>query len=66
MDISGGKIYNTHIISIVKGQAGTPGELQGIIDYKNSQPIGTISKTVTMAYMEQSMLQYVKDTTFSL
>lgn len=44
MDISGGKIYNTHIISIVKGQDGTPGELQGIIDYKNSQPIGTISK----------------------
>ena len=28
MDISGGKIYNTHIISIVKGQDGTPGELQ--------------------------------------
>ena len=44
MDISGGKIYNTHIISIVKGQDGTPGELQGIIDYKNSQPIGTINK----------------------
>ena len=29
---------------IIKGQNGTPGELQGIIDYKNSTPIGTIDK----------------------
>ncbi len=34
MNISGGQIYKTHILSIIKGKDGTPGELQGIIDYK--------------------------------
>ncbi len=42
--ISSGLIYNTHILSIIKGQDGTPGELQGIIDYKNTQPVGSIIK----------------------
>lgn len=44
MNISGGQIYKTHILSIIKGKDGTPGELQGIIDYKNTQPVGNIDK----------------------
>ena len=44
MNINGGKIYNTRILSIIKGKDGTPGELQGIIDYKNTEPIGDITK----------------------
>ncbi len=44
MNISGGRIYSTKILSIVKGREGAPGELQGIIDYKNSKPVGTINK----------------------
>lgn len=44
MNINGGQIYNTRILSIIKGSNGTPGELQGIIDYKNTEPIGSIEK----------------------
>ena len=44
LNIKYGRLYNTRILSIIKGQNGTPGELQGIIDYKNSTPIGTIDK----------------------
>lgn len=44
LNIKNGKLYNTRIISIVKGKNGTPGELQGIIDYQNTTPIGDINK----------------------
>lgn len=42
MDMRSGSLYRTEIISITKGENGTPGELTGVIDYKESNRIGTI------------------------
>ena len=44
LDIKNGQLYKTNIISIVKGEKGSPGELVGTIDYKDSNIIGTIQK----------------------
>lgn len=42
MDISGGNLYCAKIVSIRKGAAGQPGELQGVIDYSELFKIGEI------------------------
>ncbi|MDO5382591.1 MAG: SpoIVB peptidase [Eubacteriales bacterium] len=42
MNISKGALYKTRILSVVKGKNGEPGELQGVIEYKNENIIGTI------------------------
>lgn len=42
MEISQGRVYRTHVISIVKGKNGTPGELLGAIEYKQFNQIGRI------------------------
>jgi len=40
IDISSGELVNTKILSIVKGESGSPGKIQGALDNKRS--IGTI------------------------
>jgi len=40
IDISSGELVNTRILSIVKGESGSPGKIQGALDNKRS--IGTI------------------------
>lgn len=47
VDIKQGTAYLTEILSIVKGQKGTPGELVGQIQYDNSHKIGTIDQNTT-------------------
>lgn len=42
MNISGGSLYHTEILSVVKGMQGSPGEMTGVIRYQNSQILGTI------------------------
>ncbi|MGN0328456.1 MAG: SpoIVB peptidase [Lachnospira sp.] len=42
MNISKGALYKTRILSVIKGKNGEPGELQGVIEYKNENLIGTI------------------------
>lgn len=42
IDISGGRLYQSNILSIVKGQNGVPGEMVGNIDYKHGQILGRI------------------------
>jgi len=37
-----GKVYETSIVGIVKGENGIPGELTGVINYKDEYCIGTI------------------------
>ena len=37
LDISDGKLYETKILSIIKGEAGAPGGLSGIINYESSE-----------------------------
>lgn len=42
MNLESGSLYKTEIISITKGENGSPGELTGVIDYDESNRIGTI------------------------
>lgn len=44
MHIQQGKILKTDILSIIKGEKGNPGELVGVIDYKDNNVIGKITK----------------------
>lgn len=43
MSLEKGSLYKTEIVSITRGENGTPGELTGVIDYKESNRIGTIA-----------------------
>ncbi len=47
VEIKQGTAYLTEILSIVKGQKGTPGELVGQIQYDSSHKIGTILQNTT-------------------
>lgn len=42
LEISDGDLYRAEILSIRKGTAGTPGELRGVINYREENRIGTI------------------------
>lgn len=44
IDIQSGRLYESKILSIVKGRDGNPGEMIGHIDYKNSPVLGIIEK----------------------
>ncbi len=44
LDIKAGDLYAANIISIKKGMEGSPGELSGVIIYKDSEQYGTIEK----------------------
>ena len=46
INISSGELVNTKILSIVKGESGTPGKIQGALDNKRS--IGTIYKNTSL------------------
>lgn len=43
MDISHGMVYQSNILSIVKGSQGTPGEIVGTIDYQKKNRVGMIT-----------------------
>ena len=43
MEVNHGTLYNTDILSIVKGKKGTPGELTGVIDYMEENVLGEIT-----------------------
>ena len=42
LSIKGGKLYCAQILGVQKGAKGTPGELSGLIRYRNDNVIGTI------------------------
>ena len=42
LEISDGDLFRADILSIRKGTAGTPGELRGVINYREENRIGTI------------------------
>ena len=42
IEISHGMVYRSNILSVVKGESGTPGELVGTIDYQRNNRMGTI------------------------
>ncbi len=43
MNLKDGSLYRTDIVSITRGVTGTPGELTGVIDYREGNKLGTIS-----------------------
>ena len=48
LSLSSGKLYHTDILSVVKGEKGSPGELSGVIHYQDDQILGTITKNTDM------------------
>lgn len=44
VQIKGGSIYEAKVLNIVKGEAGSPGEIIGSIDYSETNKIGEINK----------------------
>ncbi|MCD8014349.1 MAG: SpoIVB peptidase [Lachnospiraceae bacterium] len=46
LSIQSGALYSAEVVSVVKGTAGTPGELSGIIHYSESSRIGTITENL--------------------
>lgn len=42
LEASGGSLYDTNILDIVKGERGTPGEISGMITYSGSHVRGSI------------------------
>ncbi|MCC8137757.1 MAG: SpoIVB peptidase [Clostridiales bacterium] len=44
LDIETGMLYSAEVVSVVKGEAGAPGELSGIIHYNDSCRIGVIEE----------------------
>ena len=44
LEPSEGKLYDTTIVNIHKGETGTPGELSGLIRYRDSYVCGTIAE----------------------
>lgn len=44
MELYGGTLYQTEILSIVKGKTGTPGELTGVINYRDECVLGEITE----------------------
>lgn len=75
LSLSGGKIYNTDIVGIVKGEDGSPGELTGVINYNQEFCLGSIQENtatgiygnldkipdgMTQNYLEVGMKQEIK------
>ncbi len=75
LETKDGKIYETNIVGIVKGEDGVPGELTGVINYKEEYCIGKIKKNTRTGiygsvnkipqemsgeYMEIAMKQNIK------
>lgn len=44
LELGSGTLYQTDIISVVRGESGSPGELMGVIDYLPENEIGVITK----------------------
>lgn len=58
LNIAGGKVYKTSIRSVIKGQNGVPGSLEGLIVYNHYNRLGNITKnTETGIYGELEDLQ---------
>lgn len=53
MNLSGGELFNTEILDIIKGRQGTPGELEGYINMIADNCIGTIQKNTRLGIFGQ-------------
>ena len=53
MNLSGGELFQTEILDIIKGQRGTPGELEGYINMVADNCIGMIKKNTNLGIFGQ-------------
>lgn len=44
LQLNGGELYLTQILSVIPGKAGVPGELQGVIHYEEKNRIGSVGE----------------------
>ena len=44
LEVGTGKLYNSRLVGIVKGESGKPGELSGVINYEEKYCMGDIEK----------------------
>lgn len=44
LEVGTGKLYNSRLVGIVKGESGKPGELSGVINYEEKYCMGDIQK----------------------
>ena len=44
LQLNGGELYLTQILSVIPGKAGVPGELQGVIHYEEKNRIGSVAE----------------------
>lgn len=47
LEISEGKLYDSQVVGIVKGETGKPGELSGVICYEEQYYLGTVEDNLT-------------------
>lgn len=57
LQVDDGVLYETDIITIIKGASGTPGGLSGIIDYQESSSLGIIKDNTTEGIFGQGNQQ---------
>lgn len=53
MNLGGGELFNTEILDIIRGEKGTPGELEGYINMIAANCIGTIEKNTSLGIFGQ-------------
>lgn len=58
MNLGGGELFNTEILDIIRGQRGTPGELEGYINMVADNCIGTIRKNTSLGIFGQLSEDY--------
>ena len=64
LQLNGGELYLTQILSVVPGKAGIPGELQGVIHYEEKNRIGTVAENTI--YGIRGVLDQKKSSTLPL
>lgn len=58
MNLSGGELFHTEILDIIKGESGAPGELEGYINMVADNCIGTIKKNTALGIFGQLTEDY--------
>lgn len=61
MELQNGRLYTTQILSVMKGSAGNPGALEGVIYYDNSAERGTITENTECGIFGQANQAFLKE-----
>ena len=61
MELEEGKLYTTEIMSVLKGSAGNPGALEGVIYYNSGSERGIISENTECGIFGQVNKQFIEE-----